>query len=124
MIDEATMLLRREYRMTRRLTRLFRIERVGGFVRWPAEIVRRLTERRGRLIGDLIRLDAKRQSLAPWTTAELDIAIGALAREVDRSEQRCRELQAEIGAELARRRGLGVATGLRNSADGRLLGRG
>lgn len=74
------------------------------------------------MINELAHLDAKRLSLAPWTTADLDLAVGGLAREVERSEQRCRELLAEIGAELARRRGHGTATGLRNGADGRLLG--
>ncbi|MFZ2008263.1 MAG: hypothetical protein WAV02_24500 [Stellaceae bacterium] len=122
MIDEATALIRQEYRIARRLARLFRIERSGGFARRPAELVRRVAERRGAVIDELMRLDAMRRSLAPWATAELDIAMGALRREIDRAEQRCRELLAELGAELERRRGLGTATGLRDRADGRLLG--
>ena len=122
MIDETTALIRQEYRTARRLARLFRIERSGGFARRPAELMRRWAERRGAVIDELMRLDAKRLSLAPWTTADLDIAMGALAREIDRAEQRCRELLAELGAELERRRGLGTATGLRDGADGRLLG--
>lgn len=124
MIDDATVLLRREYRMARRLARLFRIERAGGFARRPGDVARRLIERRGRVIDDLVRLDARRLSLAPWTSTELDAAIGALAREVGRAEQRCREVLAELGAELRRRRGLGTATGLRDGAGGRLLGSG
>lgn len=123
MIDEATVLLRREYRMARRLARLFRIERTGGLARRPGEVARRFIERRGRVVDDLVRLDARRLSLGPWTSTELDNAIGALAREVDRAEQRCRELLAELGAELERRRGLGTATGLRDGG-GRLLGNG
>jgi len=81
-------------------------------------------ERRGRLVDELADLDARRRSLAPWTTVELDLAIGALAREVGRAEQWCVERLAEIRAELARRRGAGTATGLRDSVDGQLLGRG
>ena len=124
MTDDATALLNRECRVARRLARLFRIERSGGFRRRPFATVRRLIERRGAVVDELMRLDAKRLSLAPWATANLDIAIGVLAREVDRSEQRCRVLLAELGAELERRRGIGTATGLRDGGDGRLLGSG
>jgi hypothetical protein len=124
MIDDATALLRREYRTARRLARLFRVERSGRFARLPAETVDRLIERRGVLIGELAAIDAKRLSLAPWATPDLDIAMGVLAREVDCAEQRCREVIAELGAELERRRGMGTATGLRDGADGRLLGSG
>jgi hypothetical protein len=124
MIDDATALLRREYRATHRLARLFRIERSGGFARWPADILRRLGERRGALIDELIGLDARRRALAPPVTADLDGAMGVLARDVDRAEQHCREVLAEIGAELERRRGIGTATGLRDGNDGRLLGSG
>lgn len=122
MIDDATALIRRECRTARRLARLFRIERSGGFPRRPAELVRRLAERREAVIDELVRLDAKRLSFAPWATADLDIAMGVLAKEVDRTEQYCRELLAELGAELERRRGLGTATGLRDGVDGRLIG--
>lgn len=124
MTDDATALLKREYRAARRLARLFRIERSGALARRPAEIERRMIERRGDLIGELARLDVKRRSLASKPSRDLDIAMGALAREVDRAEQRCREVIAELGAELWRRRGMGTATGLRDRADGRLLGSG
>lgn len=124
MIDDATVLLRQEYRTARRLARLFRIERSGRFARRRADVVQRLIERRGAVIDELARLDAKRLSLAPWATPDLDIAMEMLAREVDRAEQRCRELLAELGVELERRRGLGTATGLRDGAAGSLLGRG
>jgi len=124
MIDDATALLRREYRTARRLARLFHIERTGGFARLPAETVRRLIDRRGAVIDELVRLDARRLSLAPQSTGDLDIAMGALASEVGWAERRCRELLAELGAELEQRRGIGSATGLRDGADGRLLGRG
>ncbi len=122
MIDDTTALITREYRVARRLARLFRLERSAGFARRSADVARRLLERRGAVIDELMRLDAKRLSLAPWATAELDIAMSALAREVDRAEQHCQELLAELGGELKRRRGLGTATGLRDGADGRLLG--
>jgi hypothetical protein len=124
MIDEATALIRQEYWAARRLARLFRIERSGGLARRPAEIVRRMIERRGDLIGELASIDVKRLSLASEPTPELDLAMGSLAREVGRAEQRCREVIAELDAELQRRRGIGTATGLRDGADGRLLGSG
>jgi len=54
----------------------------------------------------------------------LDLVMGALAKEVDRAEQRCLERLAELGAELRRRRGEGMATGLREGGGGQLLGRG
>ena len=124
MSDDAVALLAQEQRAARRLARLFRIERAGRFSGRPAETVRRLIERRGRLADELAALDARRQSLARRTTVELDLAIGALAQEVDCTEQWCVERLGEIRAELARRRGVGTATGLRDRVDGQLLGRG
>ena len=124
MSDAAVALLRQEQRAARRLARLFRIERAGRFSGRPAETVRRLIERRGRLADELAALDARRQSLARRTTVELDLAIGALAQEVECTERWCVERLAEIRAELARRRGAGTATGLRDRVDGQLLGRG
>jgi hypothetical protein len=124
MIDDATALLRREYRAARRLARLFRIERSGSLARRSSEIARCMIERRGKLIGELGIMDIKRLSLAPEPTPDLDLAMRSLAREVDRAEQRCREVIAELGAELERRRGMGAATGLRDGAGGRLLGSG
>ena len=124
MIDDLTALVRQEQRTARRLARLFRIERAGCFARRPAETAQRLIERRGLLVDELARLEARRQSLAPWATVELDFAMGSLAKEVERTEQRCLERLAELGAELERRRGGGTATGLREGGNGRLLGRG
>jgi hypothetical protein len=124
MIDDAITLLEREYRTARRLARLFRIERAGGFARWPTQTVRQLIERRASVVGELMRLDARRLSVAPSTTADLDIAIGALAREVDCAEQQCLKRLADLGAELEKRRGIGTATGLRGGGGGRLLGSG
>jgi hypothetical protein len=124
MIDDAAVLIRREHRVACRLARLFRIERSGRLGRRPSETITRLVERRGRLVDELALLDARRRSLAPWNPVELNLAMGALAKEVDSAERRCLELLAELGAELHRRRGGGTATGLRGGADGRLLGRG
>ena len=124
MIDDGTALLKREYRAARRLARLFRIERSGRFERWPSDTVWRLMNRRRMLIDELLRLDAGRRSLEPWSSVELELAMGTLAREVDRTEQHCLERLAELGAELERRRGVGTATGLRDVVDGRLLGSG
>jgi len=124
MIDDATALIRREYRVVCRLARLFRIERSGGLARRPAEIARCMLERRSDLIGELASIDLKRRSRASEPTPDLDLAMGSLAREVDRAEQRCRELIAALGGEIERRRGMGAATGLRDGADGRLLGSG
>jgi hypothetical protein len=124
MNDGAGELARREQQAARRLARLFRMERSGHFARRSAETVRRLVERRGHLVDELARLDARRQSLAPWITIELDLAIGALAKEVERAKESCLKRLAELGAELDQRHGAGSATGLRDSANGRLLGQG
>jgi hypothetical protein len=110
--------------MARRVARLFRLERSGHLRRQPVEIARRLIDRRGRLIEELAQLEEKRRSFAPWVPAELGLTMGALAREVECGEQRCLEFVAEIGARLSQLRGEGAATGLRDGADGRLLGRG
>jgi hypothetical protein len=123
MIDPGTELMRREILVARRLARLFRLERSGHLRRWPAEIARRLVDRRECLIEELARLEERRRSLAPWVPDELDLTMGALAQEVERGEQRCLEFLAEIGARLSRLRGEGTATGLRDGGDGRLLGR-
>jgi hypothetical protein len=124
MRDDPAVMIRREARAARRLARLFRIERRGGFARWPAATVSRLVERRGALVDELLRLDTRRQSIARRTTADLRLAMGALAREVHRGEQHCQGQLAELGAELARRREPGATTGLRDGAGGQLLGSG
>jgi hypothetical protein len=124
MSDDAATLVTQEYRVASRLARLFRIERSGRFSGRSSETVRRLIERRGRLVDTLARLDATRRSLVPWKTAELDLAMGELKREVDSTEQCCLELLAELGEELRRRRGVVAATGLRDGACGQLLGHG
>jgi hypothetical protein len=124
MTDDAAMLVTQEYRVACRLARLFRIERSGRFSGRSSQTVQRLIERRGRLVDTLVRIDAARRSLVPGKTAELDLAMGELAKEVGSAEQRCIELLAELGEELRRRRGVPAATGLRDGAFGQLLGHG
>ncbi|HEV2188388.1 MAG TPA: hypothetical protein VGR70_14360 [Stellaceae bacterium] len=124
MSDPVSELMRREILVARRLARLFRLESSGHLRSWPAETARRLIDRRGRLIDELTRLEERRRSLAPWVPNELELTMGVLTREVARGEQRCLEFLAEIGARLSQLRGEGAATGLRDGADGRLLGRG
>jgi hypothetical protein len=124
MSGEEAMLMRQEVQAARRLARLFRIERSGCLARRPGETGRQFLDRRGVLVDELARLEAKRQSIAPGTPTELDLAMDALRLEVDRAEQFCLALLARLGAELGRLRGEGRVTGLRDSASGQLLGRG
>jgi len=124
MSNRARELTERESRVARRLYRLFRIERAGGFERRPIEIARRLIDRRGRLINELIQLDAERRSLVGPDTLELDASLGSLAREVYEAQARCTARIEAIGDELVRRRSAGGVTGLRGSAGGQLLGQG
>jgi hypothetical protein len=111
-----------ESRAARRLGRLFRMERVGCFEGRPIETVWRLIRRRARLVDELIRLDAERRSQAAPGSVELGVAIGELVREVDRSQTRCVDRITALAGELRRQQAGGVATGLRDGADGRLLG--
>jgi hypothetical protein len=124
MIAPETELMRREIQLARRLARLFRIERSGHLMRRPVDTARRLIDRRELLIAELTQLEERRRLLAPRVSSELDPAMAALAQETERCEQHCLEVLAEIGAKVSRLRGAGTATGLRDSADGRLLGRG
>jgi hypothetical protein len=124
MSDDMTALIQRECRAVRRLARLFRVERSGHFERLPSEVARRLRDRRGELIAEVQRLEARRRSYEPWALPQLDVAMGTLAREVHDAERYCLERLAALGAELDGRRGRGTATGLRDGADGHILGRG
>jgi len=124
MIDPVADLMHKEMLLARRLARLFCAERSGRLTRRPVAAMRALIDRRAVLIEELIRLEERRRSLAPWVPDELELTMAALTRETERGTQRCLEVLAEIGAGLARLRGEGTATGLRDSADGRLLGRG
>lgn len=119
--DNETML--RQSRAAWRLIRLFKIERDGGFARRPPSTVRRLVERRGGLVEELLRLDAVRRALACPRSAELDQALGELGREVDRAMNVAREMVEQLGGDLRMRQGGGAATGIRDGAKGRLLGK-
>jgi hypothetical protein len=124
MSDEAAELMRRELGAARRLARLFCVERSGRLWRLRAEIWQRLAERRAAVLDEIIQLENRRRGLVPEIPEELDRTMCALAIEVRRSEQRCRERLAELGAALRQLNGAGGATGLRDSGGGRLLGRG
>jgi hypothetical protein len=113
-----------EARAARRLGRLFKIERAGGFDRRPAATVRRLVERRGAIIAELFRLERMRRSLPPARLAELDQALRELASEVGRSLHHSKTRIERLGADLRLRGGGGPPTGLRDRAPGRLLGQG
>lgn len=112
----------RECRAARRLSRLFRIERLGRFERHPIETVRQLIGRRAVLVDELAQLEAKRRALAAPLPAALDAALGELAREVDAARQSCLARAEQLAAELGQRRGEGRATGLRGGGAGQLLG--
>lgn len=121
MVDDRLAPSQQESRLARRLSRLFRAERMGRVERWPDEIGAQLRSRRARLIDEMLRLDAQRRAVAPLGPPELARAMAALAEEIGCSEQRCLDRLAELGAELHRRRG--AATGLRGGG-GQVLGRG
>ena len=122
MPDPGIDLADRESRIARRLERLFRIERNGGFARFPVETIARLVERRAALLETLAGLEATRRAGQPMRIAVLDAALEQLADEVARSlpiaEARVDRLRGELG-----RRG-STASGLRDDRGSRLLGRG
>lgn len=120
-------LTRRECGAIRRLARLLRIERNGGFARLSPETAARLVARRGLLIGDLIALEQRRRTLDPVVPFELASASAALAGEAARARNAAVGAIARLTAELRRRRGPGLSAGaaINGQADaGRLLGRG
>jgi hypothetical protein len=113
-----------EGRIARRLARLFRIERLGGFERRSPATASRLVERRGALIAQLIALDDRRGSVFAPRTGALDEALRALAREVERGRDSAVARADRAMAELQLRRGGWLQRGIRGGARGRLLGRG
>lgn len=112
-----------ESRAVRRLSRLFRIERLGGFERHSIETVRRLIARRAKLVDELAPLEAKRRLSDAPVPAELGTALSELTGEVDAARQSSVARAERLAAELRQRRGEGQATGLRGGA-GQLLGSG
>ncbi len=124
MTDPGTDMTIRESRAARRLGRLFKIERAGGFDRRPVATVRRLIERRGALVTELLLLDGTRRSHASPRSAELEQVLGELAREVNQSLHDSETRVERLGTDLRLRRSDGVSTGVRDGASGHLLGRG
>jgi hypothetical protein len=120
--DPDTDPLLRESRIARRLERLFRIERRGGFARLPAPTLHRLTERRARLIEALAELERARRAAHPARSPALDPALAGLAEEVSRSLPLATGQVEALRAELEQWHG--GTSGLRDSSGNRLLGRG
>jgi hypothetical protein len=124
MIDSTAEMIVRESRAARRLGRLFKIERAGGFDRRPVATVRRLIERRGTLVSELLVIDGMRRALNPPHSAELEQALAELAREVNGSLHHSQTQVERLHTDLRLRRGEGMPTGVRDGASGLLLGRG
>jgi len=124
MIDSETALTRRQIQIVRRLSRLFRVDRCGRLRRRGIDTVRRLIDRRGALIEELMQVDARRRAFASGTPGELDLAMMSFATEIEQGGRHCLAALAELGAELGRLRGEGAASGLRGESAGQLLGRG
>lgn len=112
-----------ESRIARRLVRLFRIERVGGFDRWGAATAGCLIARRGELVEELLDLDQLRRSLAVPRPPDLQCALAALSQEVDLAAVRARTRAEQIAADLSCRLGDSPPSGMRDSGNGHLLGK-
>jgi hypothetical protein len=123
-IDGETAMIARQISTARRLCRLFKIERAGGFERRPVAMVQRLIERRETLVNELLLLDGMRRSPNPPVSPELEQALAELAREVDGSLDHSHTRVERLRTELRLRRGEGMTTGVRDSAIGLVLGRG
>jgi hypothetical protein len=117
-------LVSHESRLARRLERLFRLERRGALARRPRSLAARLTLRRGDLVTALIRADAMRQALKLPVSPALDTAMAALAGEVDLARGSADARLDRLAAELRIARGEGIASGLRDTGGGRLIGQG
>jgi hypothetical protein len=102
-------------RLARRLARLFRIERKGGFDALPPALVPRLLARRAALIEQLVG-DCPVQGLEA-----LDTALSDLAAEVRQSQECVSGRLGRLELEALLRCGRGRATGVRR-ASGQLLG--
>jgi hypothetical protein len=124
MIASETEMIVRESRAARRLGRLFKIERGGGFEHRPVAAVQRLIERRGTLVTELLLLDGMRRSLNPPLSPELEQALAELACEVDGSLDHSQTRVDRLREDLRLRRGEGMTSGVRDGAIGLVLGRG
>lgn len=114
----------REYRLLRRLARLFRIERKGGFARRTAPLAARLIHRRGLLLDQLVAIEIERNDSAAAPSRELRGAVDALAQEIERARRSAETRLAMLRADLRALGGEGIPTGMRNRAAGRVIGRG
>lgn len=108
-------------RTARRLCRLFRIERAGGFERRGAALAQRMIERREALIRALI-IFQRGHSVPP--SAALLRSLMELAEEVRWSRDYAARQLETLRAELELRRGEGASSGLGGWVGGQLLGRG
>ncbi|HXP31699.1 MAG TPA: hypothetical protein VN832_11450 [Stellaceae bacterium] len=111
-------------RAARRLNRLFRIERAGGFARRREDVVARLLRRRHALVDEFLRLETERRARSATLPRELRDAVNDLAQEVERSRRKTEDRVERLRAELRLLRGEGTPTGLRGSMGGRVIGRG
>lgn len=109
----------RQSRAVRRLARLFRIERNGGFEHRSAAIGRKLIERRGQLVNELL---TDLQAMPARPPPPLDRALAELSQEVEWALDRIRTRLQQIGKDLRLSRGEGLPTGIRNSPNGHPLG--
>ena len=122
-MSEAAQLNLRETRLARRIGRLFRIERMGGFDRCPQLAIDELIRRRGVAIAELQRLDDARREAEITAPSSLRSAFWMLADEVNASQAAAESRKALLAAELQQRRARGT-TGLRDGRGSRLLGSG
>jgi hypothetical protein len=113
-----------ECRLARRLGRLFRIERSGGFARRPQPVASRCISRRGALIEALMQTEVDRRAASAPISPELRDAAQALWDEVGRSRASADARLERLETELRTVSGLGPPSGLRGSTTGRLIGRG
>jgi hypothetical protein len=111
-------------RLSRRLARLFRIERAGRLQRCPAATARHLIERRAALIALLIAAEQRQPVAAADGAPALDAALRELAREIGHCRPPAERRAADLAGELRLRRGVAAASGLGRSRGGRLLGSG
>jgi hypothetical protein len=123
MTDAADENIVRKKLVARRLRRLFKIERGGRFDRLSVATAYRLIARRAALVNELVLLGDGRHATAPLHSAELGEAIVELAREIDLSLPHAKMQVERLGRDLRLRRGETLATGIRDGANGRLLGK-
>jgi hypothetical protein len=124
MLEQKRDIVAHESYLARRVGELFRLECAGCLARRPAEVVRRLLDRRGELIDALIRADAARRNLQIPISPELKRTVEMLWQEVGMAR---READARLDAlrdSLAIALGDGIPSGVRGVASGRILGQG